>query len=432
MRKDLGRQDIEEIPFSGSSRMELKRSHQWLTEPSDSELFSNKRQLVEIDGATPLMNLSSWDNSLVSTDCLFDPANAQHTSDLLGRKYIEEQCGNVSSVGLPVVHASSFGLDTIRKVKVSEVSESGNMPESMVQLYGEEISRSFEMCPSYNSGQDSSLSFGQTCSNIDKSFILPGPFASKADGNFIRNFNNEDVGVIPLDDIYDKGDGNILSMFHPFEKGVETFALMGQSLQKADCSNIFSMSPSYNKGQENFMSLLSCDKVPENLFMTESYHHKENANLLSGGQPPYAEGGEMAFMVSSQDKADQNNARISHEDRSKTISFGDYQNETTMGSSVRVINSYENFSNAPATAKDPLHMEAEENMSFEFRSPPYASPRVDSLLVPKSKDSKIAKKGSTNTFPSNVKSLLSTGMFDGVTVKYYSWSREVSLFFYLS
>lgn len=440
MTRDFGKQDIEEIPYSGSSRMELKRSHQWLTEPSGSELFSNKRQVVEIGTH---MNLSAWDNSLVPsqlTNCLFDPANA-HTSHLLGRnvsplggQHIEkEHCNNVSSIGLPVVHTlhrSSFNLDTIRTVKVNGVSELGNMPESMVQLYGE-ISRSFETGPSSNSGQDSTLSFGQSCSNIDKSFILPGPFASKPDGNFTRNFNDEGVGVVPMGNIYDKGDGNVLSTFHPFEKGVGNFVLMGQSLQKAD-SNIFSMSPSYTKGQENFMSPLSCDKVPENVFMTESNYHKENANVLLGRQSLYTEDGEMAFMVSSQGRADQNNEQISHEDRNKTIYFGDYQKETTMGSSVIDINSYENFSHDPATAKGPLHMEAGENMSFEFKNPPYTSPRVDTLLVPKNKDSKTAKKGSTNTFPSNVKSLLSTGMFDGVTVKYYSWSREVSLFFYLS
>ncbi|ESQ41315.1 hypothetical protein EUTSA_v10013151mg [Eutrema salsugineum] len=447
MRPNLGRQDIEEIPYSGSSRMELKRSHQWLTEPSASELLSNKKQMVEIDCAragfsTPHMNLSAWDNSLVPrqlTRCLFDPANAQHTSDLLSRnicpvieegtKYIEEQCNTVSSIDFPVVHTvrgSSFNLDTITKVKGNQVCESGNVPELMAQLYGEGISRSFETGLSYDSSQDGTLSFGQTCSNIDKSFILPGPFASNTDGNAIRNFNNEGVGVIPMGDIYDKGDENVFSTFHPFEKGVENFVLMGQSLQKADY-NIFSTSPSSNKGQENFMSLLSCDKVPENCFMIESSYHKDNASVLSGRQSPYSEGGGMAFMVSSQDRADRNNDQISHEDRSKTISFGEYQKEPTLGSLVRVINSYENFSHASATAKDPLHMEAEETMSFEFGNTPYASPRVDTLLVPKSKDSKTAKKGSTNTFPSNVKSLLSTGMFDGVTVKYYSWSRERNL-----
>ncbi|EFH47838.1 hypothetical protein ARALYDRAFT_488185 [Arabidopsis lyrata subsp. lyrata] len=409
MRTDFSRKDfVEKIPYSGSSTMELKRSyHQWLTEPSSSQVFKNKRQVVDAH-----MNLSSLDTSLVPTthftDCLFDPANAHSSHLLRARNYTEEQ-----SIGLPVVHGSSFNLDTIRKVS--------NLPDFMVQLYNEGFSRSFETVPSYNSGQESTLSFGQTCtSSIDKSFIFPGPFASKADGNFIQNFSNEAVGVVPTGDIFDKGDGNVLSTFHPFQKGVENFVLMGQSLQKADC-NIFSVSSSYNKGQENFMPLLSCDKLPGNVFMTGSNNYKENVNALSRGESPFTEGGEMAFMVSSQERTDQ----IRHEDRSQTLSFGDYQKESTIGSAVRVINSYENFSHDPAIAKDPPHMEAEENMSFEFRNPPYASPRVDTLLVPKSKDTKTAKKGSTNTFPSNVKSLLSTGMFDGVTVKYYSWSREV-------
>ncbi|KAF8085606.1 hypothetical protein N665_0658s0008 [Sinapis alba] len=392
MRKDLGRQDIEEVPCSGSSIMELKkRSHQLLTEDSSSELFCSKRQVVEIDGSSH-MRLSPWNNCLVPrqlTDCLFDPANAQHSSINIApidRQYIEERRTTaVPSIG------SSFDLDASRKVRVNQVCES----QSMLQFVGEGIST----CPSYDSG---TLSFGQTCSNIDKSFILPGPFTNKADGNFFPNFSS-----------FDKGDENV---FSTFQKG-------------ADC-NLFSMNPSYNKGHENvLMSLLPCDKVSEDLLLIQSSYHKDNDNVLSGGQFPQTEGSEMAFMVSSQDRPDQNNDReVTHEDRSNTISFVDYQRETTMGSNpVRVINSYENYSHAPATANVPLYMEAEENMSFEFRNPPYAWPGVDTLLVPKIKDSKTAKRGSTNTFPSNVKSLLSTGMLDGVSVKYYSWSREVSL-----
>ncbi|XP_019097322.1 PREDICTED: uncharacterized protein LOC104769586 [Camelina sativa] len=343
--------DFEEIPYSDSSRLELKRSHQWLTEPSGSQLLGNKRQLVEIGAA--------WDNSLVPsqlTNCLFDPAIAHTSSHLLGQQHIEaEQCNNVvSSIGFPSVHGSTLNLDTIRKVKVN-------------QLYG----------------------------------------GSSETGQFAGNFSNKGVGVTPMGD---------------------NFVLMGQSLQKADC-NIFSMSSSsYTKGQENFMSLLSRDRVPENVFMTGPNCCKENTNVLSGGQSIYTQGGDMASMVSCQGRADETNDQIYHEERSQTVSFGGYyQKETTLGSSVRVINSFENFSHDPATAKVPLYMEAEENMSFEFGNPLYASPRVDTLLVPKTHVSKTAKKGSTNTFPSNVKSLLSTGMFDGVTVKYYSWSREKNL-----
>ncbi|KAL0709465.1 hypothetical protein Bca4012_016443 [Brassica carinata] len=368
MITDLGREDAEENPSSvSSSRLELKRIHQWLTqEDSGSELFSsNKRQVVEIDSSgssrpgflTPLV--SAWDNSLVP-NCSFGPANPQHTSDLLGRYMIS-----------PLDHqeellhgTSSFNLDTIRKVTVNnQVCESRNMPpESMVHFFGEggSVSRSF---PSY---QDSTLSLGQSFGTIDKSFTLPGPFSSKPpDGNFIPNSS-----------YYDKGDENLFSTFHPFEKGVENFSLMmGHSLQKAADEN-------------NLVSLLPC--------------HKENANVvLSGRQSPFSQCNETAFWVPSQENADNNSDQTSHEDR--TIS------------PVPVINSFENFSHCPA----------EDNMSFQSRYPPYAS---STLLAHKSKDSKTAKKGSsTNTFPSNVKSLLSTGMFDGVTVKYYSWSREKNL-----
>ncbi|KAG2334163.1 hypothetical protein Bca52824_005343 [Brassica carinata] len=341
--------------------MELKRIHQWLTqEDSGSELFtSNKRQVVEIDSSgssrpgflTPLV--SAWDNSLVP-NCSFGPANPQHTSDLLGRYMIS-----------PLDHQEEMlhGTSSFGKVTVNnQVCESRNMPpESTVHFFGEggSVSRSF---PSY---QDSTLSLGQTFSTIDKSFTLPGPFASKPpDGNFIPNSS-----------YYDKGDENVFSTFHPFEKGVENFSLMmmGHSLQKAADEN-------------NLVSLLPC--------------HKENANvLLSGRQSPFSQGNETAFWVPSQENVDQNSDQTSHEDR--TIS------------PVPVINSFENFSYSPA----------EDNLSFQSRYPPYAS---STLLAHKSRDSKTAKKGSsTNTFPSNVKSLLSTGMFDGVTVKYYSWSREV-------
>ncbi|KAJ0817749.1 putative Jas TPL-binding domain-containing protein [Helianthus annuus] len=46
----------------------------------------------------------------------------------------------------------------------------------------------------------------------------------------------------------------------------------------------------------------------------------------------------------------------------------------------------------------------------------------DAIL--KRKEQKLTKKIPPNNFPSNVRSLLSTGMLDGVPVKYVAWSRE--------
>ncbi|CAN7008835.1 unnamed protein product [Brassica oleracea var. botrytis] len=45
----------------------------------------------------------------------------------------------------------------------------------------------------------------------------------------------------------------------------------------------------------------------------------------------------------------------------------------------------------------------------------------------KKEETKVSKKLQSNSFPSNVRSLLSTGMLDGVPVKYIAWSREKEL-----
>ncbi|KAI8563040.1 hypothetical protein RHMOL_Rhmol03G0082200 [Rhododendron molle] len=42
-------------------------------------------------------------------------------------------------------------------------------------------------------------------------------------------------------------------------------------------------------------------------------------------------------------------------------------------------------------------------------------------------DKKGSKKPTSNNFPSNVRSLLSTGMLDGVPVNYVAWLREIAL-----
>ncbi|CAI9771310.1 unnamed protein product [Fraxinus pennsylvanica] len=53
-----------------------------------------------------------------------------------------------------------------------------------------------------------------------------------------------------------------------------------------------------------------------------------------------------------------------------------------------------------------------------------STPRTRSS--PKNKEQKTTEKVPSNNFPSIFKSLLSTGILDGVPVKYVSWSREVS------
>ncbi|KAF2318680.1 hypothetical protein GH714_010029 [Hevea brasiliensis] len=69
---------------------------------------------------------------------------------------------------------------------------------------------------------------------------------------------------------------------------------------------------------------------------------------------------------------------------------------------------------------------ADSNMTSICSAQDKEDPNILSM-APKNKDAKASKKAHPNNFPSNVKSLLSTGMLDGVAVKYVSWSREKNL-----
>ncbi|XP_010520127.1 PREDICTED: uncharacterized protein LOC104799354 isoform X2 [Tarenaya hassleriana] len=409
--------------------MAPKRGHQWLTDSYNSELFSNKTRAVEcadarIGNGFPQMYLSAWNNSLASgqsTDHLFDPEDV-HTVNLdagnlspvdgesfEGRKYLEEQYNNALSFGLPhTVHdgSSSYNVGGIRKVKVNQVSDfTRSIEEPMTQFYGEGIPRSFDMGSSFSRTQNSPISSGQTGCSSEKSLTFAGPIFSKEGESFPENFSKDGISFLPLSSLYDNGEVNVLPPCQPFEKGGDNLVHQGQSFQKMD-SNLFSMSPSYNRGQESFMSILtSYGKAAENLFSSDTFFQKEDGNVLSMGPYPYKAGGGMALMLPNQDRADQNSVPITQQGGSHTISFGGFQNGNVLVSSG-------------STSKGP---ETQRNVRGMFIS----NPSADTL--PNIKESKNGKKATTNTFPSNVKSLLSTGMFDGVPVKYYSWSREKNL-----
>lgn len=70
----------------------------------------------------------------------------------------------------------------------------------------------------------------------------------------------------------------------------------------------------------------------------------------------------------------------------------------------------------------------EANNTSSGGNPPEASKMGADGSVSKKNDEKKESKAGNNNFPVNVKCMLSTGIFDGVPVKYVSWSREVSFY----
>ncbi|KAM7527817.1 hypothetical protein LguiB_031227 [Lonicera macranthoides] len=101
-----------------------------------------------------------------------------------------------------------------------------------------------------------------------------------------------------------------------------------------------------------------------------------------------------------------------------TMSFGGFQDEPVIDTLARPIGSYDLLYNQSTVQT----LDA-SNASAIVAAPQLAKPRLES--VPKSKsESKGARKEAPNSFPSNVRSLIATGMLDGVPIKYVSLSRE--------
>lgn len=108
--------------------------------------------------------------------------------------------------------------------------------------------------------------------------------------------------------------------------------------------------------------------------------------------------------------------------QSTLISFGGSNDDDDANNSGRIISSYEFLmaQSAPQLSETPISKDLVGSRTNGFGT--FSSIDVSA----KKGETKVPKKVQSNNFPSNVRSLLSTGMLDGVLVKYIAWSREVS------
>uniref|UniRef100_A0A5B7A8X2 Tify domain-containing protein n=1 Tax=Davidia involucrata TaxID=16924 RepID=A0A5B7A8X2_DAVIN len=372
---------------------------------SEPELFCNKKQAIE--GVNTLSGISNANVSLWENTSSFQSVSAQFNDRLFGseprtfnlvgrnvpsvgsgnlnmeRKSFEDQFGNDSSVGLSMSHtmedpSSCLNYAGIRKVKVNQVRDSDNdMSVSVGHSYSREDNNKNSMGATYNKS-DNNISLGPTYSNGDRSTISMAPTYNKGNENFIsvgHTFSKGDGNFMLMGHNYNKGDDNILSMGQPFDKGDGNFIPMGPRYEKGD-GNIISISPAYNKGHENFIS------------MGPTYS-KANENFISMGIP---------------------------------------YDEPETNPSGRVISSYDLLMSQPSVQTS---NKSGQKDSVEHNAEPIASVAAAATsrteTISKNKEQKTPKKVPPNNFPSNVKSMLSTGMLDGVPVKYVSWSREKNL-----
>lgn len=435
------------MAYDNSSRMEPKRSHQWFMDGSEAELFPNKKQAVEVPNNNSFLgisnsNLSPWGNASsfqsVSghfTERLFDSESARtinfddrnmtsvSTGNMnMGRKVVEDPFGNDSTFGLSMSHTledprSGLNYGGIRKVKVSQVKDSENvMPVSMGHAYTRGDNNTMSMAHAYNKADDNSISMGLTYNKGDDNIISMGDTYDREDNNFISmgpSYNKGDDNI-SIGHAY-KGNNNTMSMGHTFSKSDNNVISMGQTYSKGD-DNTISMGDTFSKGDNTIISMgQAYSKGDENTISMGQIYSKADDNTISMGQ--------------TYNKCDNNNLSMGHlynKGDSNIISFGGYDDDTNP--SGRLICSYDLLMGQPSVQRSEALSEKElvESNADALVSTAQIASSGNETVSKKKEDQKMSKKDPPNSFPSNVRSLLSTGMLDGVPVKYIAWSREVN------
>lgn len=135
--------------FGNSSRVESKRSHQWFTDTTETELFPHKRQTLESPNSKPISIIPtshlSWDN----VGALQSPPN-QFIDRLLGspigidntnvnKKMVTDQNGNGSLGGLSMSYSiedpeSCVNYGGLKKVKVNQVKDNDSSVTNFITV----------------------------------------------------------------------------------------------------------------------------------------------------------------------------------------------------------------------------------------------------------------------------------------------------------
>ncbi|KAA8549234.1 hypothetical protein F0562_000918 [Nyssa sinensis] len=172
-----------------------------------------------------------------------------------------------------------------------------------------------------------------------------------------------------------------------------------------------SMSQVYNRGNETtFIS------------MGQAYNKEDEGVILMGHTYNRS-------MGSTSEKGDDNTISMGHsynKGETNTISFVGFNDEADIETLARPMNSYDLLYDQSSIqiSETPSNKEFDaSNASIVVSTSPIAKARPESVSKNKP-DIKMARKEAPNSFPSNVRSLISTGMLDGVPVKYVSVSRE--------
>ncbi|KAL3530706.1 hypothetical protein ACH5RR_010028 [Cinchona calisaya] len=272
---------------------------------------------------------------------------------------------------------------------------------------------------------------------------VPNQFMDRLFGSdTTRSVNSSGQNISPLDvensgmrkEVIDEqyGDSSVgLSMSYPLED-TETCVSYG-GIRKVKVNQVRDSENGLHEAMEHNIGISldqAYNRETETAFISMGQAYgKEGENVTLTGHSYNRAEASMRPVDSTFSKGDDNAMSLAHDfckGNSNSISFGGYQGESLVDALARPVSSYDLLYNQSS-------IQASETLRGKVLDASNATAVVSTSQMPKSKpdsptkkmsETKPARKEALNSFPSNVRSLIATGMLDGVLVRYVSVSRE--------
>lgn len=348
MEKSSAHVDNVDATLSNTARIGPKRSHQWFVDNSESELFSNKKQVLptvssKLSSGVSYAGVPPWEN----TSSLQSAPN-QFMDRLFGNE-------RASSINFAERNISSLGTDDLngrRKGTDNQFIE--DLPVGLSMAHAMVDS---ETCVSYVGIRKVKVNQVKDC---DKGTNAPREHCSNS-------------GELTAGQAFDKeNETGFVSMGQTYNKEHNSMMLIGHTYNTGD-AHIRSSVPNYGGGEDNTITI---------------------GGTCSTGD-------------------------------TNIISFGGFPDEQDIIPLGRPVGDYDPLYHQSSVTSETACGKAFDasNANAVLNTSPVARPKTE--LVSKNRaECKTSRKEAPNSFPSNVRSLILTGMLDGVPVKYVSLARQ--------
>ncbi|KAK4798102.1 hypothetical protein SAY86_030428 [Trapa natans] len=402
-----------DVTYESSSRLENKRSHQWFMEGPEPELGPNKKQAVEFAGNCSFLELLNSNPLQSGIASGFNVAPGHYGEQLFDAEH--SRMINYNERGIPSIDYGKMNMG--RKVCDGFLLNDSSFALSMGHMsqdpgsginYGADGKAKVSMMK--GSEYDLSVSMGHDYNKLESNHLfMPHAFVKNDEDPMSLNLpSGVGLGVDRIITLGNScgGDSSRISTRKPL--GFEDDRLsMGQTYREDE--NNMSIGHIMAKEQNNMMSTgQGCLSTGVTMLMNPMYDKDGNMSSLSVGN--------------SYDNTEDIMSHTFGKGQSTIISFGGCHDDTN--SSGKLI-----YNNEMLMNQHSLQMPDGVGCMGLVKSNDDAQ-----IIVPgvgnsskKKEEHNMTKKSPSNNFPSNVRSLLSTGILDGVQVKYIAWSREKEL-----